>query len=90
MACHLQIQLCNGTRCAEGTANMQAQTATPKKTYTAPSPELYGVLGALGERMFLEAMSLCDDEKEAAAWASANLIRSLEERRLLARLAAIR
>jgi hypothetical protein len=49
--------------------------------------ELYGFLGALGERMFLEAMSLCDSEKEAAAWASANLVRSLEERRLLARVA---
>lgn len=51
--------------------------------------ELYDLLGALGERMYLEAISLCDSEKEAAAWASANLVRSLEQRRLLTRLAAV-
>jgi hypothetical protein len=53
------------------------------------SRELYGLLGALGERMYLEAMSLCDSEKEAAAWASANLVRSLEEHRLLGRVALV-
>jgi hypothetical protein len=49
--------------------------------------ELYGLLGALGERLFYEAFCLCDDEREAAAWASASLVRSLEERRLLERIA---
>ncbi len=49
--------------------------------------DLYLLLGALGERLFLEALALCDTEQEAAAWASANLVRSLEERRLLARVA---
>lgn len=69
---------------------MQTETGTPTTHRSSPSPELYNLLGSLGERMFLEAMSLCDSETEAAAWASANLIRSLEERRLLARMAAIR
>ncbi len=48
---------------------------------------LYEAVGALGERMYTEALCLCDSEKEAAAWASANLVRSLEEKRLLARIA---
>jgi hypothetical protein len=49
--------------------------------------DLYTLLGQLGERLYLEAMCLCEDEKEAAAWASANLVRSLEEKRLLQRIA---
>ena len=68
---------------------MQRPTGTPTP-HAAPAPELLNLLGSLGERMFLEAMTLCDSENEAAAWASANLIRSLEERRLLARMAAVR
>lgn len=48
--------------------------------------ELYGVLAQLGERLYLEAMCLYDDEEEAAAWASANLIQSLEQRCLLQRI----
>jgi hypothetical protein len=68
------------TRSAEAMPAIPAQT-TPR--------EVYDLLGALGERLFLEAVSLCDNEKEAAAWASANLVRSLEERRLLARMAKI-
>ncbi len=49
--------------------------------------ELYTLLGELGQRLYLEACCLCDDEREAAAWASANLVRALEERRLLERIA---
>lgn len=48
--------------------------------------ELYSLLTNLGERFYLEAMALCDSEQEAAAWASANLVRSLEEKRLLVRI----
>ena len=48
--------------------------------------ELYSLLTHLGERFYLEAMALCDDEQEAAAWASANLVRSLEEKHLLSRI----
>lgn len=51
--------------------------------------DLYGALGQLGERLYLEALCLCDDEKEAAAFASASLIRSLEERGLLGRLVPV-
>ncbi len=68
------------------TRSAEAMPAVPAR---ASSREVYTLLGALGERMFLEAFSLCDNEKEAAAWASANLIRSLEERRLLARMASL-
>jgi hypothetical protein len=48
--------------------------------------ELYSLLTHLGERFYLEAMALCDSEQEAAAWATANLVRSLEEQRLLSRI----
>jgi hypothetical protein len=65
------------------------QAAASRQEIRSSTRELYGLLGALGERMYLEAVPLCDSEKEAAAWASANLIRSLEERRLLARMAAL-
>lgn len=53
----------------------------------AGSRELYEAVGALGARLYAEAICLCDSEQEAAAWASANLVRSLEEHRLLTRLA---
>ena len=50
--------------------------------------ELYRLLGVLGDQLFHETLALCDDEREAVAWASAILIQSLEERRLLARIQA--
>ena len=69
---------------------MRSQTEKQdEQRLRSSSRELYGLLGALGERMYLEAMSLCDSEKEAAAWASANLVRSLEQHRLLARVAQV-
>ena len=62
--------------------SMSRQAAALKRSTT----ELYNLLTNLGERFYLEGMALCDDEKEAVAWASANLVRSLEERQLLARI----
>ena len=50
--------------------------------------EVYRSLAALGDRLYLEALALCDDEQQAARWASALLVRSLEEQRLLRTLAA--
>jgi hypothetical protein len=66
---------------------MQARTLARKRDSVRRSTrELYGFLAELGERLYLEAMCLCDDEQEAAAWASAILVRSLEERKLLERV----
>jgi len=43
--------------------------------------ELYSLLGALGDRLYLESLALCDDEQQAAAWASAQLVCALERQR---------
>lgn len=50
--------------------------------------EVYRSLAVLGDRLYLETLALCDDEQQAARWASALLVRSLEEQRLLHALAA--
>ncbi len=68
------------------------QTATQKTArrlegLRRSTRELYTLLGQLGERLYLEACCLYDDEEEAARWASANLVHALEERRLLERIA---
>ena len=47
---------------------------------------LYETLAELGEQYYAEALCLCDSERDAAAWASASLVRSLEQKRLLRRL----
>jgi len=75
------------TQGAQQTSRTAAVDVEAVRELQRSTVELYNQLGALGERLYLEAMSLCDDEKEAAAWASANLVKSLEERRLLGRLA---
>lgn len=53
---------------------------------TAGARVLYEALAELGEQYYSEALCLCDSEREAAAWATATLVRSLEQKRLLQRL----
>jgi hypothetical protein len=49
--------------------------------------DLYAALTELGERLYLEALCLCENEEEAAAWASANLVHALQQQNFLGRIA---
>lgn len=62
-------------------------TRRPPSALQRSTHELYRTLAVLGDRLYLEALALCDDEQQAASWASALLVRSLEEQRLLGRIA---
>lgn len=52
--------------------------------------DIFGALATLGERIYSEALCLCDSEQEAAALASAHLVRSLEEDRRVTRRTSVR
>lgn len=50
---------------------------------------LYGFIAELGDSIFQECFALYDDEMMAARAASVYLVRALEERNLLRRIAAV-
>jgi len=49
--------------------------------------DLYAALSELGERLYMEALCLCENEEDAAAWASANLVYALQKQNFLGRIA---
>lgn len=51
------------------------------------SREVFEAVAELGESFYDDAMQLCDDEREAAAWASATLVQTLLREKVLGRAA---